>query len=61
MSGALAGVITAAIGALALVDDAQAPGVFFMAETGASFPYCLPKLYHSWVVTPTLVADNCWR
>ncbi|ATQ69432.1 MULTISPECIES: patatin-like phospholipase family protein [Methylosinus] len=55
MSGASAGAITAAIGAIALVDNAK-PGVF--TQGGFSYRYTLPKLYDAWVVKPTLDAAD---
>ncbi len=51
MAGASAGSITAAIGALALLDGDQQPG-FHRNETGTAFHYYLPKLYDAWVVKP---------
>lgn len=51
MAGASAGSITAAIGALALLDGAQAPG-FHRDASGRAFHYHLPKLYEAWVVKP---------
>jgi hypothetical protein len=53
MAGASAGSITAAIGAIALVDGKQAPGVH-RDQTGRAFHYYLPKLYDAWVVKPAL-------
>lgn len=56
MSGASSGAITAAIGAIALADGDQRPEFFDAARKRVK---CyLPKLYDSWVVRPTLVADN---
>jgi hypothetical protein len=57
LTGASAGAITAAIGALALADGERELHVF---EDGAgqSFPYYLPKLYEAWVVRPTLVDET---
>jgi hypothetical protein len=56
MSGASAGAITAAIGAIALADGDQRPEFFDAAKQRVK---CyLPKLYDSWVVRPTLVADS---
>jgi Patatin-like phospholipase len=61
MSGASAGAITAAIAAVALVDGEadgkrKAPGVYL--SKGFSHRYYLPKLYETWVVRPTLVAET---
>jgi hypothetical protein len=61
MSGASAGAITAAIAAVALVDGEpdgrrKAPGVY--VKDGFSYRYYLPKLYETWVVRPTLVAET---
>src|SRR5262249_940214 len=56
MSGASAGAITAAIGAIALVDDQHAS--VYVDRRGKRFPYYLPKLYQSWVVKPALVAEG---
>ncbi|MBY6241691.1 patatin-like phospholipase family protein [Methylosinus sp. Sm6] len=55
MSGASAGAITAAIGAIALVDEAKA-GSF--THDGFVYRYTLPKLYEAWVVKPTLDAGD---
>ncbi|MFO1103331.1 MAG: patatin-like phospholipase family protein [Methylocystis sp.] len=51
ISGASAGAITAAIGAIALVDKTEAKTFEF---EGFVYRYTLPKLYESWVVRPTL-------
>lgn len=51
ISGASAGAITAAIGAIALVDKAEART---FESDGFVYRYTLPKLYESWVVRPTL-------
>ena len=51
ISGASAGAITAAIGAIALVDKAEART---FQSNGFVYRYTLPKLYESWVVRPTL-------
>jgi hypothetical protein len=56
MSGASAGAITAAIGAIALADGDQQPEFFDAAKK--RIKCYLPKLYDSWVVRPTLVADH---
>lgn len=56
MSGASAGAITAAIGAVALADADQRPGSH--GEDGQTFKYHLPKLYETWVVKPGLVAED---
>jgi len=56
VSGASAGAITAAIGAITLADGGQKPGVH--SKDGQDFPYYLPKLYETWVVRPTLVAEQ---
>lgn len=60
MSGASAGAITAAIGAVALADADQIPVEFApAAPTGAQkIRYYLPKLYEAWVVRPGLVAEG---
>jgi hypothetical protein len=61
MSGASAGAITAAIAAIALV-DAEAdgrpkrPGSY--EKDGFVYRYHLPKLYETWVVKPTFVAET---
>jgi hypothetical protein len=55
MSGASAGAITAAVGAIALVDEAAA-GSF--TQGGFVYRYTLPKLYEAWVVRPTLDAAD---
>ncbi len=55
ISGASAGAITAAVGAVALADADQQP-LFF--DAGKTRIKCyLPKLYDAWVVRPTLVAE----
>lgn len=51
ISGASAGAITAAIGAIALVDKTDAKT---FESDGFVYRYTLPKLYESWVVRPTL-------
>lgn len=51
MAGASAGSITAAIGALALLDGGQTPGLH-RDHTGRAFHYYLPKLYDAWVIKP---------
>lgn len=63
MSGASAGAITAAIGAIALVDEAAEGSVIV---GGIACRYTLPRLYEAWVVRPTLdsgstnVRDFLW-
>jgi hypothetical protein len=61
MSGASAGAITAAIAAIALVDGGpdgrrRPPGVY--EGKGFTYRFYLPKLYETWVVKPTFVADD---
>ena len=61
MSGASAGAITAAIGAIALVDaepdgKRKAPGAY--VKEGFTYSYYMPKLYETWVVKPTFVAET---
>jgi hypothetical protein len=61
MSGASAGAITAAIGAIALVDaepdgKRKAPGAY--VKEGFTYRYYMPKLYETWVVKPTFVAET---
>jgi Patatin-like phospholipase len=61
MSGASAGAITAAIGAIALVDaepdgKRKAPGAY--VKDGFTYRYYMPKLYETWVVKPTFVAET---
>lgn len=56
MSGASAGAITAAIGAIAFADGQPAPNVAPIG--GYTYYYTLPKLYESWVVRPTLVSND---
>ena len=61
MSGASAGAITAAIAAIALVDaepdgKRKAPGAYVKKDF--SYRYYLPKLYETWVVKPTFVAET---
>lgn len=51
ISGASAGAITAAIGAIALVDKTDAKT---FESNGFVYRCTLPKLYESWVVRPTL-------
>lgn len=59
MSGASAGAITAAIGAVALADGDQKPVPFHTHGEGKqATEYYLPKLYYTWVVKPCLVADD---
>jgi predicted acylesterase/phospholipase RssA len=57
LTGASAGAITAAIGALALADGERKLHVFEDAKS-QKFPYYLPKLYEAWVVRPTLVDET---
>ena len=54
MSGASAGAITAAIGAIALCDGDQKP----LLDANGKIKAYLPKLYDSWVVKPTFVAEK---
>ena len=54
MSGASAGAITAAIGAFALCDGDQEP----LLDSNGKIKAHLPKLYDSWVVKPTFVAEK---
>jgi hypothetical protein len=62
MSGASAGAITAAIAAIALVDGGgpdgrrKPPGSF--VRDGFKYHCYLPKLYETWVVKPTFIADT---
>ena len=61
MSGASAGAITAAIAAIALVDaepngERKAPGAY--VKDGFTYHCYLPKLYETWVVKPTFVAET---
>ena len=61
MSGASAGAITAAIAAIALVDaepdgKRKAPGAY--VKDGFTYRCYLPKLYETWVVKPTFVAET---
>ncbi len=59
ISGASAGAIAAAIGALALADGDQKPIEFDSNRDGEQKIKCyLPKLYESWVVKPGLVAEG---
>jgi hypothetical protein len=58
MSGASAGSITAAIGVIALCDEDQKPHFYDDPKTKQRYHYYLPKLYESWVVRPTFVADS---
>jgi hypothetical protein len=59
MSGASAGAITAAIGAIALADADQKPVEFDTHCEGEQKIKCyLPKLYETWVVKPGLVAEG---
>jgi hypothetical protein len=58
MSGASAGAITAAIGAVALADATEEPRPFDRPPAGTQPIKCyLPKLYETWVVKPGLVAE----
>jgi hypothetical protein len=63
ISGASAGAITAAIGAISLVDKTAAQEV---ARNGVTYRFTCPRLYESWVVRPTLdsgdetVRDFLW-
>ena len=62
MSGASAGAITAAIAAIALVDGGgpdgrrKPPGSY--VRDGFTYRSYLPKLYETWVVKPTFVAED---
>jgi hypothetical protein len=56
MSGASAGAITAAIGAIALADGES--GASSVTRDGFTYRFTLPKLYESWVIRPTLVAES---
>lgn len=56
MSGASAGAITAAIGAIAFADGEPVPKP--LVSGGYTYRYTLTKLYESWVVRPTLVSGN---
>lgn len=59
MSGASAGAITAAIGAVSLADAKQQPLLFDRPRDGTQKIKCwLPKLYQTWVVKPGLVAED---
>ena len=59
MSGASAGAITAAIGAVALADADQKAVEFDTQREGEQKIKCyLPKLYETWVVKPGLVAEG---
>jgi hypothetical protein len=59
MSGASAGAIAAAIGAVALADADQKPTEFETHRDGEHKIKCyLPKLYETWVVKPGLVAEG---
>jgi hypothetical protein len=59
MSGASAGAIAAAIGAVALADADQKPIEFETHRDGEHKIKCyLPKLYETWVVKPGLVAEG---
>jgi len=59
MSGASAGAITAAIGAIALADaESKGPGQYGeYIRDGFAFRYTLPRLYEAWVARPTFVAE----
>jgi hypothetical protein len=59
MSGASAGAITAAIGAVALADADQQPLPFKAPPEGSQPLKCyLPKLYETWVVKPGLISED---
>ncbi|MGH6848041.1 MAG: hypothetical protein ACREC0_11565 [Methylocella sp.] len=59
MSGASAGAVTAAIGAVALADADQNPIEFDTRRDGEQKIKCyLPRLYEIWVVKPGLVAEG---
>ncbi|MGH6838113.1 MAG: hypothetical protein ACREDT_04810, partial [Methylocella sp.] len=59
MSGASAGALAAAIGALALADADQTPLEFATHREGEQKVKCyLPKLYETWVVKPGFVAEG---
>jgi hypothetical protein len=59
VSGASAGAITAAIGAVALADGGQSPVTFDTPGAMDGKIKCwLPKFYQSWVVKPGLVAED---
>ncbi len=59
ISGASAGAITAAIGAVALADADQKPIEFDTPRDDEQKIKCyLPKLYETWVVKPGLVAEG---
>ena len=59
MSGASAGAIAAAIGAVALADPDQKPIEFDTHRDGEQKIKCyLPKVYEAWVVKPGLVAEG---
>jgi hypothetical protein len=59
MSGASAGAIVAAIGAVALADADQKPTEFDIHGDGEQKIKCyLPKIYETWVVKPGLVAEG---
>ena len=59
MSGASAGSIVAAIGAVALADADQEPIDFDAHRDGEQKIKCyLPKIYKTWVVKPGLVAEG---
>lgn len=60
MSGASAGALTAAIGAVALADADQIPVLFDPPrQAGAQqIKYYLPKLYEAWVLKPGLMAEG---
>lgn len=57
MAGASAGAIAAAIGALALIDGDNQPGVY-VDSAGQKSRYRLKRLYDAWVVGPALVAQK---
>lgn len=58
LSGASAGALTAAIGAIALGDADQHPIDFRSDEAGKGLKVYLPKLYEAWVVKPGLIAED---
>ena len=59
MSGASAGAIAAAIGAVALADADQKPIEFDTHRDGEQKIKCyLPRLYEAWVAKPGLVAEG---
>ena len=62
MSGASAGAITAAVGAIALADaDTKEPGKYGShtdPKSGFTYRYILPRLYRAWVEKPTFDAGS---